>query len=356
MSRISRRATIRDVARQAEVSFKTVSRVINGVTTVDPGIRRRVEQAVELLDYRPNRAAQLLSGGKSSTLAVLFGKNMAAAPGSTDRMPSFAVDVLAGAMNACREAHYNLLVLEFADDEMEGRADLDRALHDLAIDGGIIMPPWCDYPWVLDYFESRNIPLARVLAGAKQDRGVAIVVDNEASGRAVADLLLDYGHRRIGLIEAPEGHFAGQSRIAAFLDRIEQRDGATVERRPGMFDFDSGHRMGGELLDLAERPTAIFAANDEMAAGVLAAAIDRDISVPAQLSIMGYGDLWVSRQTWPRLSTVHQPIVEMAQAGASTLIAAPDREGLSSVKLVRPFAIVERGTLARPITESVGST
>lgn len=347
MSQEEKRVTIRDVARHARVSFKTVSRVINGVPTVDPDMRARVERAVEELGYRPHRAAKLLGGGKSSTLALLFGSEMSAKDGAHERMPSFAVDILTGALRACREANYNLMVLEFDGDETESCNDLDRALQDLPIDGAILMPPWCDYPWLLDYLEARKVPFARILPGSELDRGVTVVVDNYPAGQAVAELLLELGHRKVGMISAPEGHLAGNLRIEAFVERMQQESDVTLTKRPGDFFFEGGHIQGGQLLDMKERPTAIFAANDEMAAGVLAAAIDRGIAVPRELSIMGYGDLWISKQTWPRLSTVHQPIVEMAEAGASALIDAPDKKSVASLQMYRPFSIVKRGSLAK---------
>jgi LacI family transcriptional regulator len=343
----TRKTTIRDVARAAGVSFKTVSRVINGVTTVDPEIRSRVERAVTALAYRPNRAARMLGGGRSSTLAVMFGKAMTSKNSGLDHLPTFAVDVISGALQACSAADYKLMIVDFGDAPDAGRADLDRILRDTKLDGAILMPPWCDTPWLLDHLDERGVVYARILPGTMLERGLALTVDNRPAGEAIAQLLLDLGHRQIGLIDAPAGHLAGQARVETFLARLSHQAGVTLYHRPGNFLFEGGHAMGGELLDLPSRPTAIFAANDEMAAGVLAAAIDRNIDVPRDLSVMGYGDLWVSRQTWPRLSTVHQPIGEMTEAGAQALIRTAT-EGVMAELSYWPFSIMKRGSLASP--------
>ena len=171
MSRDDKRITIRDVARRAGVSFKTVSRVINAVPTVDADMRERVKQAIDELGYRPHRAAKLLGGGKSSTLALMIGEGHASQADKPRRMPSFIVDVMTGALSACREGNYTLLVLEISADKDAGLADLDRAFHDHPLDGVILAPPRCDYPWLLDYLEEQAIPVARILPGFALERG-----------------------------------------------------------------------------------------------------------------------------------------------------------------------------------------
>lgn len=340
------RVTLSEVAKSAGVSPKTASRILNGVETVDPDMRRRVNQAVEKLGYRPNRYARLLSGGKSTTLAFLMTSDIGDEQDPRNRLPSFVLDVLAGALRACRDASYSLTIFDIGRDRDMALKELNRLIDDSPIDGILLMPPWCDVRWLLDFLAEQDIPVGRVLAGTEQNRGCCASVDNKAAAREVANLILANGHRRIGLIEAPEGHSAGTQRCKAFRLAIEENRGTILTVKPGDFFFNSGYLAGVEMLDQSKRPTAIFAANDEMAAGVLAAARDKRIAVPEDLSIVGYGDLLISKQTWPRLTTVGQPIIDMAHDVVEALTKLTPRDKTYQLHLQYSHSFIERETLA----------
>lgn len=320
---MQRSVTIIDIAKRAGVSFKTVSRVVNGAPTVADALRRKVEDAMRELDYKPNRAARLLRGGKAHALGLIVGSTARAVDSSETerRLPSYAADVILGLLQACHAAEYHLVIENVAPNDAEGEAILSRFLDLVPLDGVILVPPLCDTGWVLDLLERRDMPFARINPGLDLDRSLCLVIDNRSAAREVGEAILAHGHRRIGFIDGPDDHTAQRERKVGLVEAAAKVPGAHVEVRQGNFRFASGMEKGGELLDLAERPTAIFAANDEMAAGVLAAAIERGVHVPGELSLIGFGGLAIAEYSWPRLTTVSQPTAEIAKIAGQKLIA-----------------------------------
>jgi len=349
---LKRAVTIIDIANHAGVSFKTVSRVLNGAPTVAEELRARVEKAMRDLDYKPNRAARLLRGGKAHALGLIVGSQtqaIAQSPEPDRRMPSYAADVILGLLQACHAAEYHLVIENISPGGTpEAQAMLGRFLDLVKLDGVILVPPLCDTPWVLDLLDSRGIACARINPGLDLDRALCLVIDNESAGRDVGEAILSHGHRRIGFIDGPRSHVALGERRAGFLERVRRVAGVTVEVRQGNFLFSSGLEKGRELLSLPDRPTAIFAANDEMAAGVLAAAVDCGIEVPRQLSLVGFGGLAISEHSWPRLATVSQPTIEIARIAGERLITRDGRSGDDWNQVVTmPYELATRQSLAR---------
>jgi len=157
--------------------------------------------------------------------------------------------------------------------------------------------------------------------------------------------LINVGHRRIGFIKGHPNHMASDERLFGYRRALD-RAGIAYEPSlvcDGEFDFESGVRAANLLLDLAKRPTAIFASNDDMAAGVLAVAHDRGIDLPAALSVAGFDDTTLARTVWPPLTTIHQPMAELARTATDILITGGD---ISHRRL--PHTLVERGSVAPP--------
>lgn len=316
------RPTIIDIAQHAGVSFKTVSRVLNNHPKVGEEYRRKVVASMEALNFKPNRAAQVLRGGKSFVLGLLItqGRYIQTLD-DANRLPSYIADVVTGMLQACQAKSYHL-VIESIDgaDPQAGVAWLASCLDDVSFDGLVLMPPLCDKPWLLDALEEMGVHFARMNPGSQLGRGLCLVIDNRRAGAQIGDLLLDHGHRDIGYITGPDSHQAHTPRQAGLREAAARVPDARVTVVPGDFTFDTGQRQARALLTRDPRPTAIFAANDEMAAGVLAAAMELGIAVPADLSIVGFGGLLVSQTTWPRITTVNQPTIHMARLAAEGLI------------------------------------
>lgn len=345
---LKRSVTIIDIAARAGVSFKTVSRVLNGAPTVAEALRRKVEDAMRELDYKPNRAARLLRGGKAHALGFIIGSHnrIIDSPEPDRRMPSYAADVILGLLQACHTAEYHLVIEHLVPTGAEARATLERFLDLVPLDGVVLVPPLCDSGWLLDMLESRGMPFARINPGLDLDRALCLVIDNRSAAREVGEAILAHGHRRIGFIDGPDAHTAQRDRKTAFLEAVAKVPGTQVEVRQGNFLFTSGLEKGRELFDLAERPTAIFAANDEMAAGVLAAAVDYGISVPDDLSLVGFGGLAIADHTWPRITTVSQPTIEIARIAGQKLIAQGGQLGADWSQLVTaPYELTVRPSL-----------
>ncbi|MFM2372515.1 MAG: hypothetical protein RIS85_2237 [Pseudomonadota bacterium] len=345
------RPTIKDIAAKAGVSFKTVSRVLNGYTSVAEDLRERVDAAMRELDYRPNQAARQMRGRKAFAIALIPAlRDDMNELGKTRRMPSYLSDVITGMIQACQEADYRLLVetLSSTDDD-SGRTAFERFLDCTRVDGVLLVPPLCDDPWLLDQLAARRIQMARLNPGTRHDLGFCTIIDNHAAAGDVIRHLTDHGHRHLAYIKGPALHRAQIDRTRGVMDACAEHDGIRLDIRQGDFLFDSGQAVARELLSLKEPPTAIFAANDEMAAGALAAAIELGFKVPETLSIVGFGGLHVSEMTWPRLTTVHQPTVEMARNLSARLIeqAGDDDQAASSLTM-QPYHLIARQSVTAP--------
>jgi len=319
----AKRPTIKDVAARAGVSFKTVSRVLNGEASVNADIRAAVEQAMAQLDYRPNRAARTMRGNRSFAVAVLAGGRDEPADGAAVQFPPFMGDVVAGAAQGCRPAGYHLVLELLAyGDQARAAAITTALLDDVAPDGVVLVPPLSDLGWLLDLLETRGVPHVRLMPGAEPGRGLSLALDDHAAAKAMTQALLDLGHRRIGFISGPADHLAAADRRAGFAAAIKACPGASAVHDAGDFYMASGEAAAARLLALPDRPTAIFAANDSMAAGALRAAMARGLSVPGDVSVAGFDDSTVAQLTVPALTTVRQPVRDMARHAVAMLITA----------------------------------
>lgn len=347
-----KRPTIKDVAARAGVSFKTVSRVMNGQASVNPNIRAAVERAMAELDYRPHRAARAMRSSRSFAMAVLTGGRDEPADGGSAHFPAFMGDVVMGAAQGCRAAGYHL-VLEYVayGDQRRATAIASALIDDVAPDGVILLPPLCDQPWLLDLLETRGVPHVRLLPGAQPDRGLSMAINDLAAARAMTQHLLDLGHRHIGFIDGPPDHLAASARRTGFAVAMAGCDGAVASHDAGTFFMASGEAAATRLLSLPRRPTAIFAANDSMAAGAIRAAHSLGLRVPGDVSIAGFDDSALAQLTLPALTTMRQPVRDMARRAVGMLVAGSG--GQSGDARADPSGqftcdIVLRGSTAHP--------
>lgn len=305
--------TIMDVARLAEVSMKTVSRVINKEPNVRDELRDRVTQAAAMLGYRPNLSARSLAGMRSFLIGYLFGD-----PGG-----DYTHRVEVSLLNRCREAGYHLLVEQIdaaAEDVTERTAAL---VTQLRLDGVILTAPITDHRDVLRVLDSANVPYVRIAPDLDSDRSPQVRIDDFRAARELTEHLIGLGHRDIGFIKGDPGHAAGRLRLEGF--RSGMRAHALTVREEwieqGLFSYASGVDCARRLLRNDQRPSAIMASNDDMAAGVIAVAHALNIAVPEQLSVVGFDDAPIAQVVWPPLTTVRQPIGLMADVAAEILLA-----------------------------------
>lgn len=341
------RVTIRDIARHAGTSFKTVSRVINSENGVGDELRQKVRASMAELGYRPDRAAQTLRSGRNYAICILSAVAMTNDLNS-ESPPDFVSLIMTGALRTCREQGYQLS-LGTVPLEQDGNASAEERLLSLRSDGIILYPPHADNIWLLDQLDRLKIPYVRLLPGLQLDRSACFVVDDLAAGRELGELVLAHGHRRIACITGPAAHLAAARRVEGFQLALESAGDVDLSIETGDFYFKSGFDFGMAMLGSNDSPSVIFAANDLMALGVMAAARDLGLDIPRELSIIGFDDIPMTRFIRPSLTTVSQNMRRMGELAAAHLIDAVNkRDEIERQVFKIPYELIIRESLTAP--------
>jgi LacI family transcriptional regulator len=335
--------TIYDVAEHAGVGSMTVSRVINGGHRVSPETLARVQASIAALNYTPNLAARNVRSGQSAIrIGVLYSNPSAA----------YLNEVMLGGLEESSRQG-SQLVLEKCEGLASQRAAVKRLLQ-AGVDGVILPPPLCDSKSMLDLITAEGVtPLA--FATAKPNLAVSSVrIDDFAGALAMTQHLIGLGHTDIGFIKGDPQHTPTQLRLEGFLKAmaaagLEVRADRVVQ---GKFTYRSGLAAAERLLQGQDRPTAIFASNDDMAAAVVALAHGLRLSVPEDLSVCGFDDTPMATVIWPQLTTIHQPVVAMGRMAVGMLCdqIRARRVGLQPqpVQKLMQFELMTRGSSAPP--------
>lgn len=328
-------ATVYDVARVAGVSAMTVSRVINGSTHVTATTREKVMAAVESLKYQVNLAARAARVG-TMRVGLLYSNPSAA----------FLSAFLVGAMDQCSQSGAQL-ILERCDTLRSQRAAIDKLIAS-GVDGILVPPPLCDSKSALKQLEQIGMPTVAVATGRPAPNVSAVRIDDYDGALTMTRYLLSLGHTDIAFIKGDPKHTPAQLRYQAFLDAMTDA-GLTVPAErvaQGMFTYRSGLAAARQLLGQASRPSAIFASNDDMAAAVVAVAHGMHLQVPQDLAVCGFDDTPVATTVWPELTTIHQPIGDMARAAVELLVEQIRRRRVNEPKVVQhkllPYTLVTR--------------
>jgi LacI family transcriptional regulator len=226
---------------------------------------------------------------------------------------------------------------------------LAQLLEDETIGGVVLTPPYSDDRHALGQIEARGLPYVRIAPMLDMDRGSTVTIDEYDAARAITQHLIDKGHRRIGIMRGPDFQLVSMRRYNGYANALgasRLRVDQTLVAQ-GDFSRESGREQAPKLF--AARPTAIFASNDEMAAGIIDAAKAARIAIPGQISIVGYDDNAVAKTTTPRLTTVRQPLEQMGEMAARLLIDAIRTGDRKSVHKVIPFEVIERESVAEYI-------
>ena len=305
------RATIDDVARIAGTSRKTVSRVVNNEPNVSEATRKLVQDAIAALKYRPLTSARSLATNRSFMVGLLY----------DNRSPSYIMEVQAGVLEACEAQHYSMMVQPLVSASPDFVERVEDILTRHRPDGLILTPPITDHAPLLKSLRRNGIPFASISPRHPEKQFGVILQEREAAAEMVAHLVA-LGHACIAHIVGDQGHGAGVWRLAGYRDGLK-RAGLKEEPAymvPGRFSFGSGVAAARKLLALKPRPTAIFAADDDMAVGTIWAASEAGLSVPRDLSVCGFDDTAIATQVWPPLTTIHQPVQEMARRATDELL------------------------------------
>ena len=324
---IGQRATINDIARLAGVSKKTVSRVINQSPFVKEETRARIDAVIQEIGYTPDPQARGLAFRRSFLIGLVYDNPNA----------QYIVNSQEGVLDALRGSAFELVVHPCDRRSADFVPGVQRFVERQKLHGVILLPPVSEDQALARSLEEIDCQFVR-LASVRFDDTPRMIVssDREATAEA-ANYLEALGHRRIGFIAGPAHHRSAHERQAGFMGALEKR-GLTLPADlvvEGAYSFESGVACAEALLARRPRPTAIFASNDEMAAGVYKAAFRLKIAIPDELSVVGFDDSPVASRLSPALTTIRLPIRDMARLAASKLIppmaSDPEANGLSRI-------------------------
>jgi LacI family transcriptional regulator len=303
--------TIADVAAEAGFSPMTVSRVINGEKNVRETTREAINEAIAKLNYSPNLAARTLAGADQIRIGLLYSNPSAA----------YLSRFLLGSLEQARLSHVQLII-EKCD---AGEGEEIAAVRDLiasGVDGIILSPPLCDSSIVLNLLEQSGVATV-VVANWRPPGQVSVVrIDDHEAASAMTRHIAALGHSRVGFIIGNLTHKASEQRLNGFLATMKAL-GLTVPDEfvvQGQFTYRSGLTAAETLLNLPNRPTAIFASNDDMAAATVSVAHRMHLDVPGDLTVCGFDDTDFAQSIWPELTTIHQPIAAMSRAAVEMLV------------------------------------
>lgn len=309
------KATINDVAKQAGVSIKTVSRVMNNETSVRQSTREKVQQAVAELQYQPNLAARNLAGTKSFSIAYVYDNPNA----------YYVIDMQEGILSACRQQGFELLIHPCSANNDNIIDEVVNMVKQSRIAGLVLTPPFSEMPEFVRRITEMDVKVVRIMSGdiAPDDLSPCIMINDHEAARSITQHLIDMGHKHIGFIAGGAEHNSSTERLQGYKQALKNNQMQIDERLiiAGEYSFESGVHGAKQLMSEDVRPTAIFSCNDEIAAGALFAARLMNIDIPQTLSIAGFENSPFSRQTWPKLTTAHQPNRKIAEDAASLLIA-----------------------------------
>jgi LacI family transcriptional regulator len=300
--------TIKDVAREANVSVATVSRVLNGSGPVSDETKRLISEIAGRMRYVPHSGARSLITSKTQTLGVLL----------PDLYGEFFSEVIRGMDDTAQKNGFHLLISRaYAD-----RNGIETAIRAMRgrVDGVVAMSPDLDADALLNL--PSTIPVVLLCSVPQGDEVDSLTIQNCRGAREMVAHLIERGHRRIAIIKGAARNYDAAERLRGYRLALKE---AGVERDSaleldGDFTEAAGYGAALKLLELKDRPTAIFAANDSMAIGALSALRESGVEVPAQMAVAGFDDIPLARYMDPPLSSVHVPICELGARAVGLLL------------------------------------
>jgi LacI family transcriptional regulator len=340
------KSTIFDVAERAGVSIKTVSRVVNREPNVRESTRERVEQAITALNYRPDQSARNLASHRSHLIGLVYDDPAAY------ELPSsgYIINMQQGALKTCRSARSELLIHPYNYRENNAVARLKDLIEQTRPAGIILAAPLSNMPKIVDAIESTGTSCVCMSPGNGNGRHRSIATNDREISAEMTRYLASLGHTRIAFITGDPSHQAVANRFLGYRDGLKTRDLKFSDELVATGDnsLGSGQACAEALLRLKQRPTAIFAANDDMAVGVMRTAVQLGIAVPQELSIAGFDDIVLARQVYPALTTIRQPLTEMAERAAAILVKGSEGSSATGTEIVPATIQIRESTGPAP--------
>ncbi|AAZ25692.1 LacI family DNA-binding transcriptional regulator [Colwellia psychrerythraea] len=326
--------TIKDVALRAGVSVKTVSRVINNEVNVRAEMQEKVKKAVNELGFRRNPLARALRNQQTSILSLLY----------SNPNPGYILEVQNGIQAQCDLDNYNLQILPCDHNDEHFFEKIESLLQRSSTDGVLLIEPLCDMPEVIDLLDKYKLPYALISPATSKPKAPFARSNDEQASYQMTEYLISQGHKDIAFIMGDPSHGDSHQRLKGYQNALAEYNISVDDTffEQGYFTFESGEISARRLLSLKNRPSAIFASNDYMAAAVLKVAAQKQIKVPQELSIVGYDDTPVSKQIWPALTTVRQPIRDISSHATKKLIAQLNKCSFDEVKTLFECQLVVR--------------
>lgn len=290
----------------------TVSRVMNDKENVRPETRERVREAVAALNYSPSAAARSLAAASEVRIGLIYSNPSA----------GYLNEVLVGSLDQANRAGAQLVVQ--LCEGPEAGLDTVRRLVAGGIDGVILPPPLCEAEDIHRLLLEAGVPGVAVASGRAPVHLSSVNIDHRAAAAMMTAHLIALGHRRIGFITGNADQSAGALRLHGYLDALAEAGLASEQDLivPGLFSYRSGVEAAQRLLALPDRPTAIFASNDDMAVAAVSVAHRTGLDVPQDITVVGFDDAPLAVTTWPELTTIHQPIADMSREAVAMLVDA----------------------------------
>lgn len=335
--------TIHDVAKRAGVSIKTVSRVMNAEPNVRDAVRERVRDAMQELDYIPNAGARRMANARSFLIGLFF----------HPRLSSYITGIQLGAARRCRDRDYLLAAEPLEVGNPDNHSIIERTVRRAHLDGVILVPPQSNDMPLIELLERLNVPFVRISPGVEPERGASVFIDERRGGFEATRHLIELGHRDIAFIGGMKTTMrAARFRRDGFLSAMAEAELPVSDAWlcEGDFTFASGQRCAEVLLNSGRRPTAIVAASDAMAAGVISAAIKHGLKLPADLSITGFDDLQAASIVTPALTTIRQPLEQLGEVAADLLLGAQLTRKLEPSARQLDIELIVRDSTAPPAT------
>ncbi|MBU2881682.1 LacI family DNA-binding transcriptional regulator [Psychrosphaera sp. B3R10] len=334
--------TINDVARIAGVSKRTVSRVINGSPMVGKATRERVEEIIKEVKFQPDKQARGLASNRSYLLGLIY-----------DNPDALYIDqVQRGALDICSSLGFELVVHPC---QWQSEDFIDDCLNFIGrsrVDGVIIIPPVSESDLLAQTFKSIKLPYIRIASTDLEDSDNIVITDDRAAMTDIADHLVDLGHSNIAMITGPMTFCSSQERFEGFRNALQKRNIELPQSHilEGENSYESGIECATALLKQDPRPTAIFANNDEMAAGAVRASTDLGLKIPNDLSIAGFDDNIIASRIIPSLTTIRRPVEKIASLATKKLIQSisPDQSVEKEKIVVKPYLITRESTKQCP--------
>ncbi len=309
--------TIKDVAREAQVSVATVSRALNGHDNVAEAVRQHVVATADRLRYQPHAAARSLSSRRTQTIGVVL----------PDLHGEFFSELVRGIDQIARARRQHLLVSSYHG-HPEEQGEALRAMRG-RVDGLLVLSPYADRPGFLTENLPSSLPVVLINTHLEDGQFPVLSIDNYGGALAMTQHLLQAGHRRIAFIGGPENNFDARERLRGYRDGITADAGAGEPwELSGDFGEASGYEAGKRLLAMAPqaRPDAVFAANDMMALGCLYAFNESGLKVPSDIALAGFDDIPLARFVHPPLTTMRVSIAELGGHAMTRLLDAVDAD------------------------------